>query len=72
MDYDSAIYFDTFPDLSGLDPVAEARVNIENVRRLIRIAEELADDAELNAAMENQNAPVSQAIVSRRLFGAGS
>ena len=29
--YDGALYFDTFPDHSGLDPVSEARTNI-NVR----------------------------------------
>lgn len=68
--YDSAIYFDTFPDLSGLDPVAEARTNVANVQRLISIAEKLAENTDLKAAIEKQNAPSSQAIVARELFGA--
>src|SRR4051794_10728942 len=33
--YDGALYFDTFPDASGLDPVAECEVNIATVRRLM-------------------------------------
>ena len=69
--YDSAIYFDTFPDLSGLDPVAEAKTNVSNVRRLIAIAEKLHDNAELKTAIEKQNAPASQAIVASELFGTG-
>ena len=31
--YDGALYFDTFPDATGLDPVAECEVNIATVRR---------------------------------------
>lgn len=69
--YDSAIYFDTFPDLSGLDPVAEAKTNVMNVKRLIEVAEKLAADSELEVALNDQNAPASQAIVARELFGAG-
>ena len=34
--YDRAIYFDTFPDASGLDPVAEARTNVLAAERLWR------------------------------------
>ena len=33
--YDGAIYFDTFPDASGLDPVAECAANIRTVKRLL-------------------------------------
>lgn len=69
--YDSAIYFDTFPDLSGLDPVAEAKTNVSNVRRLIAIAEKLHDNAELKTAIEKQNEPASQAIVASELLGIG-
>ncbi len=70
--YDSAIYFDTFPDLSGLDPVAEAKTNVSNVKRLIEVAEKLAANSELEFAVKNQNAPASQAIVAAELFGAKS
>ena len=32
--YDRALYFDTFPDTGGLDPVAECRANIETIEHL--------------------------------------
>ncbi|MFT6308881.1 MAG: xylose isomerase [Halioglobus sp.] len=67
--YDSAIYFDTFPDLSGLDPVAEAETNVVVVRRLIAIAETLAESEPLQAAISQQNAPISQRLVSAALLG---
>jgi len=68
--YDSAIYFDTFPDLSGLDPVAEARTNVSNVRRLIEVAQSLVANQKLEEAIAQQNSPGSQAIVSAALLGA--
>ncbi len=68
-DYDRAIYFDTFPDHSGLDPVEEARTNIDVMQRFWRIAEQLADNAQLQAAMERQDAPISQRIVNAALYG---
>jgi len=68
--YDSAIYFDTFPDLSGLDPVAEAKTNVSSIQRLIAIAETLSTDEQLRTAINEQDAPTSQAIVARELFGA--
>lgn len=67
--YDSAIYFDTFPDLSGLDPVAEARTNVSNVKHLITVAEKLAASDSLQTALDKQDAPTSQAIVAGELFG---
>ncbi len=33
--FDGAIYFDTFPDASGLDPVAECEANVRTVRRML-------------------------------------
>ena len=68
MDYDSAIYFDTFPDHSGLDPVEEARTNIRAVEQMWTVAEELAENAELTAAIATQDAPLSQRIVQAALF----
>jgi xylose isomerase len=67
--YSGAIYFDTFPDHSGLDPVAECRTNIEVVLRLREIAASLEDDQALAAAIARQDAPASQAIVNRALYG---
>jgi sugar phosphate isomerase/epimerase len=33
--FNGAIYFDTFPDASGLDPVAECAANIRTVTRML-------------------------------------
>lgn len=68
--YTGAIYFDTFPDHSGLDPETEAATNIQVVERLKAVAANLAKDATLAAAIIRQDAPASHAIVSRALFGA--
>lgn len=62
--FDGAYYFDTFPDASGMDPVAEAEVNIKTVNRLIKLADELAVNKDLEAAILNQNSPLSQQIVN--------
>ena len=39
--YNGALYFDTFPDISGLDPVAECEANIATVNRLLAIGDKL-------------------------------
>ncbi len=65
--YKGAIYFDTFPDHSGLDPVAEARANIEVVERLRAVAAGLVGDAALRAAIAAQDAPTAMRIVHRAL-----
>jgi xylose isomerase len=67
--YDGAIYFDTFPDHSGLDPVEECRTNIAAMDRLLAVADRLVGDKELEAAIARQDAPVSQRIVQAALFG---
>ena len=67
--YDSAIYFDTFPDLSGLDPVAEATTNVSSIKHLIAVAEKLSENKDLHAAIGQQDAPTSQGIVAGELFG---
>ncbi|MET0427419.1 MAG: TIM barrel protein [Microvirga sp.] len=66
--YDGALYFDTFPDASGLDPVAECEVNITTVRRLLAIADRLDTDNRLGNAIERQDAVASQAIVNEALL----
>ncbi len=67
--YDSAIYFDTFPDASGLDPVAECAANIETVTALKRVAARLSGDAGLDAAIAAQDAVAARRIVGRALHG---
>jgi xylose isomerase len=66
--YAGAIYFDTFPDASGLDPVAECAVNIATVRRLMDVADRLDADNRLSAAIALQDAVASQAIVNEALM----
>jgi L-rhamnose isomerase len=68
--YDGVIYFDTFPDMGGLDPVAEARASIALTERLRVLAAELAGDAELARAIARQDAAASTRIVARALYGA--
>lgn len=67
--YDGVLYFDTFPDHGGLDPVSEARTNIAMAERLRAVAAVLAEDAALAEAIARQDAAASLAIVSRALYG---
>lgn len=67
--YDGAIYFDTFPDASGLDPVRECRTNIETVQGLMRSVDRLDGDNKLREALANQDAVSSQQIVNAALGG---
>ncbi|MCX5577662.1 sugar phosphate isomerase/epimerase family protein [Kaistia terrae] len=67
--YTGALYFDTFPDLSGLDPVAECEANIATVNRLSAIADRLNGDNRLGEALGRQNAVASQRIVNEALIG---
>ncbi|MGB3554657.1 MAG: TIM barrel protein [Jannaschia sp.] len=68
--YDGVIYFDTFPDHGGLDPVEEARTNLALVERLRMLAAEIGDMPDLRAAIARQDAAASQRIVARALYGA--
>lgn len=67
--YEGAIYFDTFPDASGLDPVAECEANIATVEGLLRVAARLTADNRLNDAIGHQDAVTSQQIVNAALEG---
>ncbi len=66
--YKGAIYFDTFPDHSGLDPVEETRTNIEVVTRLRAIATRLVSDNSLQAAIALQDAPTSMRLVQAAML----
>ena len=68
--YDGVIYFDTFPDHGGLDPVEEARTNLAIVERLRGLAREVGAMPALRAAIAQQDAAASQRIVARVLYGA--
>lgn len=67
--YDGVIYFDTFPDHGGTDPVGEARANIALSDRLRSIAKTLASNAELATAQANQDAAAATRIVTAALYG---
>lgn len=66
--YNRAIYFDTFPDNSGLDPVAESKTNLMTVKKLLKIADRLLDNSDLKKAIAQQNAPLSMKIVQTELL----
>ncbi len=68
--YTGVIYFDTFPDTAGLDPVAECATNISTVKAMRRIVERLRANPSLDAAISKQDAVASQAIVQAAMFGA--
>ena len=67
--YAGAIYFDTFPDLTGLDPVHECEVNIATVKRMLRIVDRLAADDRLAKAIDRQDAVSTQAIIQEVMLG---
>ncbi|WP_062015466.1 sugar phosphate isomerase/epimerase [Aureimonas sp. AU4] len=68
--YAGALYFDTFPDASGLDPVAECETNIETVRRLLTVADRLDADNRLGEAQSRQDGVASQSIVNAAMIAA--
>lgn len=67
--YDGVIYFDTFPDHGGLDPLAEAATNIAMTDRLRAVAAGLVGHAGLADAMARQDATQSLRIVADHLYG---
>ena len=67
--FEGAIYFDTFPDLTGLDPVKECETNIATVKSMLRIIDKLDGDNSLSGAMARQDAVAAQAIVRRAMYG---
>ncbi len=66
--YDGAIYFDTFPDATGLDPVRECAANIATVSRMLEIVDGLDADNRLAEAIARQDAVSAQAIVQEALW----
>ncbi|WP_095201392.1 sugar phosphate isomerase/epimerase family protein [Mesorhizobium carmichaelinearum] len=68
--YAGAIYFDTFPDMTGLDPVRECEVNIATVKRMLGVVERLDKDNRLSSAIDRQDAVATQAIVQEIMLGA--
>jgi xylose isomerase len=69
--YDRPIYFDTFPDTIGMDPVAECAANIATVETMRGIVQKLRVDNRLAAAVAAQDAVTSSAIVREALYRRG-
>jgi L-rhamnose isomerase len=65
--YGGAIYFDTFPDASGLDPVEECAANIHTVRRMIAAIDLLDGDNRLSDAQARHDPITAQDIVRAAL-----
>ena len=65
--WDGAIYFDTFPDASGLDPVAECEANIRTVRRMLDAVARMEGDNRLSDAQARQDPVVAQEVARRAL-----
>lgn len=68
--YGGIIYFDTFPDHSGIDPVAESRANVRLTDRMVEIAARLAQDPALAEAQSRQDAAAATTLVMAALMGA--
>jgi xylose isomerase len=67
LNYNGVIYFDTFPDHSGLDPVSETQTNIATFTRYNEIVEQLESNKALASAIARQDAPASMQIVQAAL-----
>ncbi|SPF81503.1 TIM barrel protein [Pseudoprimorskyibacter insulae] len=65
--YDGAIYFDTFPDASGLDPVAECAANIRTVRRMLQAVDLIESNNRLGEALAAQDPVVGTEIAQLAL-----
>jgi xylose isomerase len=67
--YDRAIYFDTFPDVTGLDPVAECAANIATMESMHSVVQRLVRDNRLSAAIAQQDAVTSNSIIRKAIYG---
>ena len=67
--YAGAIYFDTFPDVTGLDPVRECEANIATVQRMLQVVDRLEQDNRLAEAIDRQDPVSTQSILSQVLLG---
>lgn len=67
--FDGVIYFDTFPDASGIDPVEECTTNIASTERLMAMVDRVAANNALQAAIARQDSPVAQRIVGSIMSG---
>lgn len=62
-----AIYFDTFPDTAGLDPVAECAANVVTIEAMFDAIDRLPE-AELEAALQRHDAVAAHRLVQAAIF----
>ena len=67
--YQRPIYFDTFPDTTGLDPIAECSANIATVEAMRGVVKQLQKDNRLRTAIAGQDAVTSNTILREALYG---
>jgi xylose isomerase len=67
--YEGTLYFDTFPDVGGIDPVAECTLNIDSVQAMKKVAARLSAMPALDRAIQRQDAVASQKLVQAAIFG---
>ncbi len=67
--YDRPIYFDTFPDTTGMDPVAECSANIATVEAMRGVVRKLQADNRLKTAIAGQDAVTSNNVVREAFYG---
>ena len=67
--FDGALYFDTFPDATGMDPVLECAANIRTVQRMLATVTRLNAGNHLGEAQRNQDAVLAQDIVQSAMAG---
>jgi xylose isomerase len=65
--YRGAIYFDTFPDATGLDPVVECEENIAAVEAMLATVDELDRDNRLGDALSRQDPLAAQAVLRKAM-----
>jgi xylose isomerase len=66
-----AIYFDTFPDVAALDPVAECEANVRTMEALFDVLDRLSEPA-LEAALQAGDVIAAQRLVQAAIFGLGA
>jgi xylose isomerase len=55
--------------MTGLDPVHECEVNIQTVKRMMKIVDRIEQDNRLSGAVDRQDAVSAQAIVQELMLG---
>lgn len=66
--YQGVVYFDTFPDQSGLDPVAECEANILTVETMLEVIDRIDANNGLPEAVAAQDGIAVQRIVQQCMF----